>query len=164
MIGLDVFQDFLIRVDPHARKMELSPLDGRDGSASCKDCMQAYRLGHLLLVGGEVSGHGEGYFILDTGSPYTLISRKLMPRSGRAEKMTGAQGDQAVALQSTPVALRLGARHLWGFEYATLDTDEISSNNGAAIAGAIGYSLLREVSLTVNYRAGLVKLRTPGRE
>jgi hypothetical protein len=54
--------------------------------------------------------------------------------------------------------------HLWGFQYATLDTDKISSSNGTAIAGAIAYSLVRDLSLTVNYRAGLVKLDTPGRE
>jgi hypothetical protein len=164
MIGLDVFQDFLIRVDPHARQLELSPLDERDTSATCVDCTQAYRLGHLLLVPAEVNGHGEGYFILDTGSPYTLISQTLMPRSGSATTMAGAQGDQALAVPSTPIALRLGTRHQWGFQYATLDTDKISSSNGIAIAGAIGYSLLRDLSLTVNYRAGLVKLGTLGRE
>jgi tetratricopeptide (TPR) repeat protein len=164
MIGLDVFQDFLIRVDPHARQLELSPFDERDTSLTCVNCTQAYRLGHLLLVPAEVNGHGEGYFILDTGSPYTLISQMLMPRSGRATTMAGAEGDQALAVPSTPVALRLGALHMWGFQYATLDTDKISSSNGTAIAGAIGYSLVRDLSLTVNYRAGLVKLGTLGHE
>lgn len=161
MVGLDVFQDFLIHLNPRARTLELTPLDDRE--ASCADCTQAYRLGHLLLVRAEVNGHGDGYFILDTGSPYTLISRKLMPRSGRAAVMTGTQGDQPVALPAVPVALQLGSQHLWGFEYATLDTDGISSNTGASIAGAIGYSLLRDMSLTVNYRSGLVKFGTTGR-
>jgi hypothetical protein len=78
--------------------------------------------------------------------------------------MAGAEGDQALAVPSTPVALRLGALHMWGFQYATLDTDKISSSNGTAIAGAIGYSLVRDLSLTVNYRAGLVKLGTLGHE
>jgi alkaline phosphatase len=78
--------------------------------------------------------------------------------------MAGAQGDQALAVPSTPVALRLGTLHLWGFQYAMLDTGKISSSNGTAIAGAIGYSLVRDLSLTVNYRAGLVKLGTLGRE
>lgn len=159
VIGLDVFQDFLIRVDPRARVLELNPLD----ESSCKDCMQAYRLGHLLLVRAEVDGHGEGCFILDSGSPYTLISQRLMTRSGHTTQMTGAQGDQAVVLPSSPVALRLGDKHLWGFEYATLDTGELSASNGTAIAGAIGYSLLRDLSLTVNYRSGLVKFGTPGK-
>lgn len=71
--------------------------------------------------------------------------------------MTGAQGDQQVAIPVAAVALQIGTRHLWGFEYATLDTGKLRS-------GAIGYLLWRELSLTVDYRAGLVKLRPPGRE
>jgi tetratricopeptide (TPR) repeat protein len=155
-IGLDVFKDFLIHIDPLARKLELSPL----GKTSCAACTKAYRLGHLLLIRGEVDGHGGGYFILDTGTPYTLISRKLMPRSGTTSTMSGANGDQAVILPARSVALRLGDKHLWGFPYATLDTDVISSTTGAAIAGAIGYSLLRDFSLTIDYRTGLVRLGT----
>jgi hypothetical protein len=115
-------------------------------------------VGHLLLVHGEVNGHGNGYFIVDTGSPYTMISQELMPRTGRAATMTGIQGEQAVTVPLAPLAFRLGTQHLWGFEYATLDTMAISQSNGTAIAGAIGYSLLRNLSLTVNYRAGWVKL------
>jgi tetratricopeptide (TPR) repeat protein len=161
IIGLDVFQDFLMRLDPAARRLDLSPLDQQDAGASCNDCTQAYRIGHLLLVRGQVGGHGEGYFILDTGSPYTMISQKLVPQSGRTAMMTGAQGYQHVALPADPVTLRLGSRHLWGFEYATLDTEKISSSSGTSIAGAIGYSLLRNLSLTINYRAGLVKLSAP---
>jgi hypothetical protein len=78
--------------------------------------------------------------------------------------MNGAQGRQEAAVPAGPVTLRLGTRHLWGFEYATLDTSEISSSSGTAISGAIGYSLLRNLSLTVDYRGGLVKLGIPGRE
>ena len=156
MIGLDVFEDFLIELNPHERRLDLTPLD--DASATCTNCARAYRVGHLLLVHGEVNGHGNGYFIVDTGSPCTMISQELMPRSGRAATMTGTQGEQAVIVPLAPLTLRLGTQHLWGFEYATLDTMAISQNNGTAIAGAIGYSLLRDLSLTVNYRAGWVKL------
>jgi hypothetical protein len=49
------------------------------------------------------------------------------------------------------------------FDYATLDTDEISARNGTELAGAIGYCVLRDFALTVDYRAGLVKLSRPGR-
>jgi predicted aspartyl protease len=156
MIGLDVFEDFLIELNPHERRLDLTPLN--EASATCTNCARAYRVGHLLLVHGEVNGHGNGYFIVDTGSPCTMISQELMPRSGRAATMIGTQGEQAVIVPLAPLTLRLGTQHLWGFEYATLDTMAISQSNGTAIAGAIGYSLLRDLSLTVNYRAGWVKL------
>lgn len=76
--------------------------------------------------------------------------------------MNGTQGNQQVAVSAAPVSIQLGSRHLWGFTYATLDTAEIGSRNGTEIAGAIGYSLLRDLSLTVNCKTGLVKLGGPG--
>jgi tetratricopeptide (TPR) repeat protein len=164
IIGLDVFQDFLIRLDPRARKLELTPFEQQEAGANCTDCTRAFRLGHLLLVRGTVNGHGEGYFILDTGSPYTLISNRLMPRSGVTATMFGAQGVQEVSTRVAPVTLRVGVQDLWGFDYATMDTGGISASNGVAIAGAIGYSILHDLSLTVDYRDGLVKFSTPGRE
>jgi hypothetical protein len=93
-----------------------------------------------------------------------MISRNLVPQSGSTAMMTGAQGRQHVAVPMDLVTLRLGSRHLWGFQYATLDTEEISLSTGTSIAGAIGYSLLRNLSLTIDYRAGLIKLSAPDRE
>jgi tetratricopeptide (TPR) repeat protein len=168
-IGLDVFKDFLIRLDARARTLELAPFADQAGNHSeagmaCEDCLQAYRLGSLLLLRGTVNGHANGYFILDSGSPYTMVSRKLLSEHGRPATFSGAQGGQDVAVPSTPVSIRLGNRRLMGFEYATFDTSAISSRNGTEIAGAIGYSVLRNLTVTVNYRDGMVKLGNPGRD
>jgi hypothetical protein len=121
-------------------------------------CSKAYRLGHLLLLRGTVNGSTEGYFILDSGSPHSVVSRKLAPYGGRSVVIAGVQGSQSVTIPSAPVSIRLGSRHLLDFNYATLDTEAISARNGTEIAGAIGYSVLRDLALTVDYRAGLVKL------
>jgi len=162
VVGLDLFENFLIRVDARARVLALTPFADEPPLAACPDCVPTYRLGHLLLVHGKVNGASDGYFILDSGAPCSLVSRKLFPReSGRSSEASGVQGTQDLGIPSTPVSIELGGKHFFDFEYATLDTDEISSRNGAEISGAIGLSMLRNVALTIDYRDGWVKLGKP---
>jgi hypothetical protein len=168
-IGLDVFRHFLIRLDAPAHTLELTPFAEQAQSdnparLTCADCLQSYRLGNLLLLRGTINGHGNGHFILDSGSPYSMVSRKLLTEGGRPATFAGAQGAQDVRVPSAPVTVRLGNLHLMDFEYAILDTSEISSRNGTEIAGAIGFSLLRNLTLTVDYRNGMVKLGKSGHE
>ncbi|MCU1340011.1 MAG: hypothetical protein JWO19_5592 [Bryobacterales bacterium] len=61
-------------------------------------------------------------------------------------------------MRSTPVSFHIGPQSFLSFDYATFDTGRISAQYGTAIAGAIGYSLLRDLNLVVDYRRGLVKL------
>ena len=168
-IGLDVFKDFLIRVDPRSRLLELTPFSGSDVSSVSPDCVQAYRIGHLLLVRGAVNGKAAGYFVLDTGSPTTMLSPNVLSavslpgEGGRSMVVAGAQGSQRVAMPLTPVRLTLGARHALEFDYAMFDTRDLSVRSGVDISGAIGFSMLRNFSLTVNYRNGTVAFDNPGR-
>lgn len=81
----------------------------------------------------------------------------MTPLGGRRTTVAGAQGEQDATFPSTPVSIRLGDSQLLAFDYATLDTSEISSRHGAEIAGALGYSTLSGLSITVDYRHGLVK-------
>jgi hypothetical protein len=159
IIGLDVFQDFLIRLDLRSHVLELLPFEGASGSAMSP----AYRLDHLLLLRGTVNGHAEGYFILDTGSAVSVVSRDLVPPSGNATALLGAQGEQSAAMPAAPVSIRVGGQQLLDFEYASLDTREISRHHGTRISGAIGYSLLRDFTLTINYRDGLVRMEKSAR-
>lgn len=166
-IGIDVFQDFLIRLDFPGRTLELTPFSETpaeiQSNAACRNCMQAYRLGNLFLLRGIVNGAAGGYFILDSGSPYTMVSRKLVPEDGRTGIFHGAGGGQKVALPSSLLGLRIGSWSLAGFDYAAFDADEVSFRIGTEIAGIIGYSALRDFAVTVDYRTGIVKFTKPNR-
>jgi tetratricopeptide (TPR) repeat protein len=161
VIGLNVFKDFLIHIDPRARAMDLTPFNS--SGDDCDDCTRAYRLGNLLLMRGTINGHAQGYFILDTGSSYSLLSRDLVPREGSHSLVRGIQGEQDVKLPRLPVSIRLGEQQISDFRYATLDTNDLSSRHGVQIAGAIGYSPLGDFRLTIDYRNAWVKLERPGR-
>src|SRR5262249_33462404 len=104
------------------------------------------------------NGKAGGYFILDSGSPRTIVNSRLLPSSERFAAVTGVQGKQIVSTPSSPASFQIGSRDLLDFDYATLDTGAISSRNGVEIAGVIGYSLLGRVEFTVNYRDGWVRI------
>jgi tetratricopeptide (TPR) repeat protein len=155
IIGTEVFQDFLIRLDLRGRVLQLSPLQQEQ---DLPDMKRAYRVDHLLLLRATVNGHSEGFFMLDTGSAYSVVSRELVPALGRKEVVYGAQGQQEITLPTAPLRLRLDDRDVTEFEYAALDTREVSEHHHAEIAGSLGYSLLRDYTITVDYRNGLVGL------
>ena len=157
VVGLDIFKDFLIQLDARSRNLQLTPF-APTSSNECIGCVRANRLGHLLLVRGSVNGATEGYFILDTGSPNTIVSKRLVPPSTHTQVAFGIQGPQSVAFPPVPVSLRVGAQHILDFQSAAMDTAEISARNGTEIAGAIGYSVLRDLNLLVDYQHGFVKL------
>jgi hypothetical protein len=162
--GLDLFQDFLIRVNARTHSLDLTPFPETKKSEPCQDCLRTYRVGNLLLVRGRVNGYGEGCFIVDSGVPYSLISSKLLPGGGRTSFAAGVQGSQTLALRHEPFSIRLGAKHFFDSEYATLDTETLSSRIGTEIGGSIGFSLLRDVAWTIDYRDGWIKLEKPDRE
>src|SRR5262249_31786684 len=84
VIGSDVFRDFLIRIDNRTASLDLTPLAG----SSCAQCAKAIRVGPLLLVRARVNGSADGYFILDSGSPFSLVSSKLAPSGEGGETVT----------------------------------------------------------------------------
>jgi hypothetical protein len=161
VVGLDLFEDFLIRVNGRTRTLELTPFRETKRPEPCPDCLKTYRAGGLLLVRGRVNGHMEGCFIVDSGVPYTLISTRLLSRGRLLNIAEGVQGDQNLLLPSEPFSIQLGQKHFFDSEYATIDTEAISSGIGSDIAGSIGFSLLRDMAWTINYRDGWVKLEKP---
>jgi hypothetical protein len=109
VIGLDVFKDFLIRLDPRERVLDLTPLQDADRHR-CSTCTPFYRMGHLLLVRGTVNRISDAFFILDSGSPQTVISRKIVPPGSATATMSGVQGEFEISRPAAPASIGIGAR------------------------------------------------------
>jgi hypothetical protein len=161
--GLDLFADYLIRLDFRARTLDLTPLDGTNSLESCTTCLRAYRAGHLLLVPASLNGGDPEFFILDSGAPQSVVSDRLVPAVGRTVLVGGMQGAQLAVLPSRPVSIRLGNESLLDFHYAALDTTAISEHNGIEIGGALGFSVLRELAMTIDYSSGRIAVSRAGR-
>jgi hypothetical protein len=155
VVGPELFGAFLIKLDSRARRLNLDPLPV--DSEAFPGATRAYRLGHLLLVPAAVNGSGQADFIVDTGSPYTLVSETLARTSGRAGSMRGVQGEFAASFPASAVSLRIDSRSFLEFGYAPIDTSPLSERTGTEIGGVLGVSILRDRALTLNYRDGLVE-------
>ncbi len=81
----------------------------------------------------------EGYFILDTGSPNTIVSKRLVPPSTHTQHSAFRDPSRWLPPRACQLACWRAA-HL-DLQPAAIDTAEISARNGTEIAGAIGYSV-----------------------
>ena len=162
VIGPDVFRQFLIKLNARARRLDLTPLP--EPAPANPRATRAYRINHLLLLRGKVNGASEGYFILDSGSRYTLISRDLATSAGQPGTIKGVQGEFTAGFPASPLNLHIGSREFVDFEYATLDTSEISVRSGTEIGGVLGLPLLSNIALTLDYRDGLVEFASKNRD
>jgi hypothetical protein len=175
VIGTDVFQEFLLRLDARARVLELTPFadgigaTGRPGDpwifyerpsgteGARGQASPAYHLKHVILLPTTIDGQQQGYFLLDTGSAFSAISDQIASRfSGPSVALFGAQGQ--VRGRRQPVRLEVGGEPLVDPEAVAVDLSAMSAQQGVEISGTIGYSLLRRRVLTINYRDGLVQL------
>ena len=155
LISPEVFKDFLVRIDARSHWLELEPLDS---SGERNGYRQAYHLDSLLLLRAGIEGQAEGNFVLDTGSTANLVSESLASGSGLPAQLTGVQGSQRIAWRATALRISVGGQDFRSAGFATIDMNALSSHYGTAIAGVIGYSLLRGTILEIDYPRGLVKL------
>jgi tetratricopeptide (TPR) repeat protein len=183
IIGANVFQEFLIRLDARAHSLELSPFSSRAEApvrfsdpwvdyegpsnggpvcASCDHLAPAYRVGHLLLLRATLNGPNNddgqyGYFMLDSGSTYSALSQDFANRlPGGSTHLLGARGPLDGASYSRRMRLDLGAAQLTDFNPVSLDLTEVSRQEGVEISGIVGFSVVSKAVLTINYRDGLV--------
>jgi hypothetical protein len=158
VIGMNVFENFLVRVDPDSRTLDLVPFD-EAGSAPA-DMVRAYRVGHLVLVRTTPlkADHADRYFMLDTGASFSASASSVAAglRPGEIE-VRGAAGPVHGALRGSPMRLSVEGHELLDEQPVKLDLTELSRHEGVEISGIIGYPLLSKSAFTINYRDGLVR-------
>jgi tetratricopeptide (TPR) repeat protein len=155
--GIDLFQNFRIRLNPGARVLELTPLE--EGPADSPSAIPALGIRNLLLVRTRLDTGREGLFLLDTGAAFTSVTRELAPVStaqGQPVALQGAQGPLSGALRVPPLELSVGGRAMVDVAPVALDMRRISQAEGIEISGVLGYSLLARSTLTIDLRKGTV--------
>jgi predicted aspartyl protease len=156
VIGTNLFKDYLLRIDSETKTLDLSHFPDTADSTG----IPAYRIGPYLLVSGAANKRSEGYFLLDTGASFTLLAPQaaetILPTSdGRLVELLGVRGE--VYGHASPAWLTI-AGHLWfDSESITADLNQLSQQTGVQILGVLGYPLLRQSALTINYRDGQVE-------
>ncbi|MDJ0366807.1 hypothetical protein QMK33_16760 [Hymenobacter sp. H14-R3] len=120
----------------------------------------------LLLVEAEVDGR-RGTFLLDTGAPALVLNKREFPAPA-TETALAATNSTGVNGQLAGLSYHIAQRFDWqgikfeNKEVPTLDLTSLEQKlGGTTLLGLIGYNLLNQYALTLDYRAGKVLLRQP---
>jgi predicted aspartyl protease len=152
VIGMDVFQEFRIRLDAGARELRLEAFGERPVRTVDSD--------PLLFVRARINGKDEGMFLVDTGSAVTTLASDVqwpaMPFHGEMA-LRGAGGEVA-GTRLAPVSLQVGDWKVLEREPVAVDLTRVSRINGVKVAGILGYSVLSRGPVVFNYRDRLVEL------
>jgi hypothetical protein len=176
LIGPDVFDKFLIALDFHDWKMNLTPLPksptAPDDDMVAQDRyiapeMQAftkfYNFGHDLVVPVVVSDKAVANFILDTGSELNVMCPAIAAQVTTASydgdyEMKGVSGKVQKVMTGKKAILQFAKMRVESHDIPVFSTDSISNSEGTEIAGLIGIRTLVQMKMTIDYRDGLVNL------
>jgi hypothetical protein len=176
VIGANLFQQFIVRLDARRRSLELLPYPdeapwwqsqeqlwaGRDRSvpAGMEGLTPVCQAAHLLLVSAKLDKDASGYLILDTGAAFSSVSRQMAAPFDEPPDfdISGPGGGPVAAFRAGAIRLRLAGRNLTDPHAVTLDFARLSNVHGVEISGLIGYPMLSRCTLTLDYRDGLIGL------
>ena len=176
VIGANLFQQFIVRLDARRRTLELLPYPdeapwwqsqeqlwaGRDRRvpAGMESLTPVFQAALLLLVSAKLDKDAPAYLILDTGAAFSSVSRQMaVPFAEPPDfDVSGPGGGPVTAFRAGAIQLRLAGRDLTDPHAVTLDLAGLSNVHGVEISGLIGYPMLSRCTLTLDYRDGLIGL------
>jgi hypothetical protein len=126
------------------------------------DYTRVYRVGHNLLVPAALNASKIKLFILDTGAWTTIISPQAAREvtkvhSGAPVQVRGLNGEVQRVYETDEITFRFAHLEQKGYGVIAIDTSKISKDSGIEISGFLGAATLRQLTIHIDYRDGLVK-------
>lgn len=120
-----------------------------------------FRVGHDLIVSTSIGKAPKKLFLLDTGSSRTMISpeaaREVTRVSGNESgRVKGLSGEVKKVYEADNVQVSFGGVAQMTPGMTSIDTSAISRGAGIEISGIIGFPMLRELVVTIDYRDDLI--------
>jgi hypothetical protein len=184
-ISMDLFKQYLVTLDFPLQQMRLSPLptpmamasaaqDGVEGLDSVpgiydrdpvpitRGFYPVYRLGPFLMLPTKLNGSKPQLMILDTGASATVMNTATARKLGHVheDNQRSLQGVSGFSSQLYYTKVHLETANLDHIDYdvSVVDTTKLSDSIGTEVAGVIGFGLLRQAVLDIDYRDGLVRI------
>lgn len=109
----------------------------------------------LLIVQGWVNGTGPFDFVVDTGASLTILSPRVardagVNSSGSNAKAVGAGGHLEVSYAEVD-SLKIGSMKVAKLRVAIMDLKGIDQAIKLRLGGIIGYNLLKQYRVTIDY-------------
>lgn len=128
-----------------------------------KDWQRIYRTGHELIVPTTIGNAPKKLFILDTGAGQNLISiaaaREVTHVSSDGGKVSGISGEVKKVEGTNGLFIQFAnVRQQIPEGLNAIDLSSNSRYSGVEISGFIGYPILHQLVMQIDYRDNLVKV------
>jgi tetratricopeptide (TPR) repeat protein len=184
-IGTDVFENYLVDINFPDRKFKLTelpkpPETGESPAGLTLDSdapkglhdryiapeMQSYekfyRFGHDILLPTMVNTTANSrLFLVDTGGYDVQLASDFARQvtkvhSDEFTTLKGISGTVSYVYRADTVKLAFGRFMLKADDVVAFDLSSISNNTGTEVSGILGFSLLYQLDMKIDYRDGLI--------
>jgi hypothetical protein len=126
-----------------------------------KNFAPVYRFGHLLLIPTRINELPSKLFLIDTGAFSDTISPEAARevtkvRSDSDYKVKGLNGAVSNVFTADNLTLTFSHFRQPARDVVAFDTSGISNSAGTEISGTLGFAMLFQMQLKIDYRDGLV--------
>lgn len=172
LIGPSVFERFLITFDFVRREMLFDPLPGPawDGETpvdryrgkGLEGFTRVVRMGGHLLVATRIEDGPDRFFLLDSGSNTTMMSRAAAHDVTKVHRdsdnhVKGISGQVDKVYSADKVTLIFAGFRQENRDVTTIDFSSLSHSEGTEVSGIMGLPLIILFRLGLDYRDGAVK-------
>jgi hypothetical protein len=121
---------------------------------------KVFRFGHAMLVPTSVNNSKNMLFGLDTGAFSNILSLRAGRQVGKVSsddrmRVRGVNGE-VKDVYSAKATLRFAHLQQPNFDIVTLDLSKESRQTGTELSGFLGFTMLRQLDIKLDYRDGLV--------
>jgi tetratricopeptide (TPR) repeat protein len=128
------------------------------------DWTKVFRFGHSILVPTSVNDSKSMLFGLDTGAFSNILSVRAGRQFSKVNsedrvRVHGVNGAVDKVYSSDKATLRFGHFQQPNLGIITLDLSTISRHTGTEVSGFLGFAMLRQLEVELDYRDGLVDFK-----
>ena len=128
------------------------------------DWTKVFRFGHSMLVPTSVNDSKPMLFGLDTGAFSNLLSVRAGRQVSKVSsedrvRIHGLNGAVDKVYSSEKATLRFGHFQQSNLGIITLDLSTVSRHTGTEVSGFLGFAMLRQLEVELDYRDGLVDFK-----
>jgi tetratricopeptide (TPR) repeat protein len=176
IIGIDVFERFLITLNFPMNKLEFCPLPPIPGVSTDpeswknldrtipSDLKSFALMGHWgnFAIPTMINKKKSGFFFLDTGASVNILSKKIAQEVSSLQdigKVLGGLSGRTQTFLAKNVSIQIGHLSQENDAIYVIDFKDMNKKLGLEISGLIGFPLLKNLVITMDLRDGLLDLK-----
>jgi predicted aspartyl protease len=173
LIGLDAFEQFLVTLNIKDSELDLAPLpklpadhvdaDGFSDRYIAPEMKNYYPVQHMaahIFVPTSIDGQPPALFSLDTGAFDSQVDPAFVSQNQLTQApdlvVRGMSGRVNNVFIASNVRIQFGRFVQENFRMVAISMDKVSERESIGMAGILGFPLLSNFRLTIDYRDGLV--------